>query len=480
MRKTLITTFVFLLVLGATAWAQDVDSTLDNLKKISTKYTTSIDNKINRYSDRITNKTEKTLTKLSRWENKIRHLLMKASPEAANRLFGNGQVTFTSLLEKVREGKALALSYQSPYNKYRDDISTSLNYIKRQKELLDSGLIKKAKATSDNMQTLADKEDQSEALKQFMKERKKQLIEVAYQYLGKNKYLAKINKEAYYYAETLRNYKELFADSKKAETTAKNILNRIPAFKLFMQKNSQLASLFGDPGVVTNSANLGALQTRFSVQNLIQNQIGGNPNALQQIQANLLDAKNQISEIQEKLVTGLVNGGGSASEIPDFEPNMQRTKTFKQKLDFGFNVQFAKNNNFLPTTSDISLTLGYKLHDKFTLGTGIAYKLGMGSIRKIRFTNEGVGLRSFIDWKMRKQFYLTGGYEINHNSQFKNIEQLKQYESWQRSALIGLTKKITLKSRWCKSNSIQILYDLLSNTHVPTTQPVVFRVGYNF
>ena len=226
MRKTLIPTFVFLIVLSATALGQDVDSTLDNLQKISTKYTASIDKKINHYSDRITKKTEKTLTKLSRWENKIHHLLIKVSPEAADRLFGNNQITFTSLLEKVKEGKAIALSYQANYNKYRDDLTTSLNYIKQQKEILDSGIIKKAKATSDNMQALADKEDQSEMLQQFIKERKKQLIEGAFKYIGKSKYLTKINKEAYYYAETLKNYKELFSDSKKAEATVKNVLNK--------------------------------------------------------------------------------------------------------------------------------------------------------------------------------------------------------------------------------------------------------------
>jgi hypothetical protein len=41
--------------------------------------------------------------------------------------------------------------------------------------------------------------------------------------LGRTKYLSKIDKDAYYYFETLKNYKELFQDKKKAEQTALNI-----------------------------------------------------------------------------------------------------------------------------------------------------------------------------------------------------------------------------------------------------------------
>ena len=62
----------------------------------------------------------------------------------------------------------------------------------------------------------------------LIKERKKELLAEAYMVLGKSKYLTKINKEAYYYIETLRNYKELFSDFKKTEQKAFEILNKIP------------------------------------------------------------------------------------------------------------------------------------------------------------------------------------------------------------------------------------------------------------
>ena len=57
MRKLLLPSFVFFIVLSATAWTQYVDSTLNNLQKVPTKYIATIDN-INHCSDRIAKKTE--------------------------------------------------------------------------------------------------------------------------------------------------------------------------------------------------------------------------------------------------------------------------------------------------------------------------------------------------------------------------------------------------------------------------------------
>jgi len=468
-------------MLCAIAKAQAIDSTLNNLQQIPTKYINDVDKKIDQYTSRITSKTEKTLTKLSRWENKIKPLLQQASPETAERLFGEGKITFTTLLQQLKQGEALLLQYQAPYNKYRDDITTSLSYLAQQKEQLENGLIKKVKATNDKMQELAEEENKSEAIQQFIKERKKQLIEQSIQYVGQSKYLIKINREAYYYAETLKNYKQLFSDSKRAEETAKAILNKIPAFQQFMQKNSQLASLFGGgAGNSGNTANLAGLQTRAAVQSLIQDRISsGGPNAQQAFSQNVQQAQAEINKLKDRLLNSKIGEGNGGGDLPDFKPNQQKTKTLKQRMEYGFNLQFAKNNTLYPATSDIALSVGYKINDKSILGIGASYKLGMGSMQHIHFSHEGIGLRSFIDWKLKKQFFISGGYELNHNTQFQDITQLKNYDAWQKAALIGLTKKINIKTKWFKSTNVQLLYDFLSSRHVPNTQPVLLRVGYS-
>ncbi len=485
MCKQPLTIFISLLLLHATVFSQNIDSSIDNVLLVPTKYINDIDSKVELYTKRITGKTEKTLTKLSRWENKIKALLEASSPETANRLFGNNQMTFTRLLEEYKKGEAIMLQYQAPYNKYRDDITTSLKYIAQQKDELNSKVIKKATAASNKMKELDTDEAKMEAIEQFIKERKKELIAQAFTIIGKSKYLTKINKEAYYYVETIKNYKELFSDSKKAEETALTILNKIPAFQKFMQQNSMLASLFGPPGgagSAANIANTAGLQTRASVQNLIQSTISaGGPNAQQAISQNMQQAQAELTKLKDKLLTSALGVGGTeGGELPDFKPNMQKTKTLKQRMVYDVNFQFGKSNYLIPATTNIGLSIGYKLNDKSIVGLGASYIVGMGSFQHIQITHEGIGLRSFIDWKLKKNFFVSGGYEMNYNTQFDNFAQLRGYDAWQRSALLGLTKKINVKSKWFKSSNIQILYDFLYQQHLPATQPVVFRFGYGF
>jgi hypothetical protein len=481
MSKLPFIVLTFFLLSGATSQAQKADSTIDNLQQIPIKYITSIDKKASQYTSRIASKTEKTLTKLSRWETKIKNLLQKTSPETADRLFGNSQLTFSSLLQQLKKGEALALQYKAPYSKYRDDVTTSFKYLHQQKEQLDSNVIRKVKNAGDKMQQVATEEDNSAAMQEFIKDRKKQLIEQTFSQIGSSKYLVKINKEAYYYGEALRNYKELFSDSKKAEDLAKTILNKIPAFQRFIQQNSQLATMFRLPGNgLASMASLAGLQTRASIQSIIQDRIAsGGPNAQEQISQNLQAAQAEMTKLKDKLMNATRVGGSAGGELPDFKPNAQRSKTFGQRMDYGFNLQFDRTNNLLPAATNLGLSVGYKINDKSVVGIGASYKLGMGTIDRIRFSHQGIGLRSFIDWKLKKQIFVGGGYELNHNAQFRNIAQLKTYDAWQRSALLGITKKMKVKTKLFKATNIQLLYDFLSSTHLPVSQPVIFRMGYS-
>ena len=455
------------------------DSTIEALQKLPTKYITKIDSKIDKYSSRITSKTEKTLTKLSRWENKIQLLLQKVNPEAAQRLFGNDQTTFSTLLQKIKEGKSIAENYKTQYDNYRDKLTTNLKYLEQQKDKLKNSVAEPLAKATKKMNELEQDVKNSEALEQFIKERKKQLINESVKYIGNSKYLTKINKEAYYYVETLRNYKEIFNDKKKTEETALKLLNDIPAFQKFTQQNSQLAALFGLPSAYNNPQNLAGLQTRASVQSLIQTRMAaGGPNAQQMIRDNIQSAQAKLSQLKDRVLKA--GGSNSDMEVPNFKPNQQKTKTFLQRLEFGSNLQFAKNSSFLPTTVDMGLSVGYKLNDKSIIGIGASYKMGLGSIQHLKISHQGIGLRSFVDWKIKKQLFVSGGFEMNYNAQFKNITQLKSFNDWQTAGLLGLSKKIKLRTKWFKGGKLQLLYDMLYRQHMPVGQPIVFRTGYNF
>ncbi len=459
------------------------DSTLESLQQIPSKYISTIDKKIDKYSSRISKKTIRTLEKLGKWETKIKSNLEKLSPETANKLFGNDQLTFAGLLQKLKQGEAIRLQYEKQYDKYRDNLTTNIQYIEKQKAFIDSGLAKKINATRQKIQQLNSEEDSTQALQQFIKQRKKQLITAAFQYMGNSKYLVKMNKEVWYYAETMKNYKDIFSDEAQTEKLAKDILHKVPGFQQFVQKNSMLASLFGAPGDEASAMPVNPnLQTRAGIQSLIQQRIAAGGAGAQDIfKQNLKDAQSQLNSYKDKLLKAGSGAGTGDGGLPDFKPNMQKTKTFLQRLEWGSNLQFARNNSLMPSTMDIALTAGYKLNDKSTVGLGAGYKMGMGSIDKIRFTTQGISLRSFIDWKLKKQFYLSGGWEMNYLTDMPVVTTVITYgNGWQQAALFGLSKKFKTKTKWFKETKLQLLYDLLAKQHEPVSQPVLFRVGYNF
>ncbi|MBK9381709.1 MAG: hypothetical protein IPN39_10305 [Chitinophagaceae bacterium] len=62
----------------------------------------------------------------------------------------------------------------------------------------------------------------------------------------------------------------------------------------------------------------------------------------------------------------------------------------------------------------------------------------------------------------------------------RNFNVLQNYSSWQQSGLIGISKTVPVKSKFFKKTSLKLLWDFLSYQQVPRTQPVIFRIGYNF
>jgi hypothetical protein len=125
------------------------------------------------------------------------------------------------------------------------------------------------------------------------------------------------------------------------------------------------------------------------------------------------------------------------------------------------------------------LSAGYKLNDKSIIGIGASYKLGLGqSWQNINITHQGAGLRTFVDFKLKGNFWISGGGELNYRNEFRRIEVLKNMNAWQQSALLGISKKYKAGKKF-KGNA-QVLYDFLWKQQQPRTQAVVFRVGYNF
>lgn len=317
---------------------------------------------------------------------------------------------------------------------------------------------------------------QTEDIKKYIRERKEYLKQQLGKYTSLNKDLMKINKTVFYYSQQVKEVKEALKDPKKAEQKILALLRESKLFQDFIQKNSFLAGLFETPSNYSTTG-VGNLQTRGQIDQFIQTRMSTmGSNAQQQMQQNIQAGQQQLQQLKAKFL--YVNNLG---EMPEFEPNMEKTKQFKKRLELGSNFQTTRARTYFPTTTDIAVSLGYKLNEKSVVGVGSSIKMGWGTgFDNIRITQQGLSLRSFLDWKLKGSFWISGGYEQNYLTAFRRIDELRNKAVWKQSALLGMSKVISVKSNFFKKTKVQILYDFLWKQQVPVTQPVLFRMGYNF
>jgi hypothetical protein len=468
-----ISTAVALLLFFLRGFSQD-----SLLVRLPSKYLNNVSAKANHLDRKLDQKTDKVLSSMMRQEQKMKRKLSKIDSLKAEQLFGNVEERYGQLKQRL----ATKLSGKK-YIPSLDSLSTSLKFLQQNPQSV--SLIKnggeKVKEAMGKVSGLEDKFQQADEIKKFLRERKQQLKDQLTQ-LGFVKNLKKINKQIYYYSEQVKEYNEILKDPKKIERKALQLLTKSTLFRDFMQKNSMLATLFRfptDPNDPLTQANLAGLQTRVQVNSLIQQQVGtNNPAALSQFRQNMQTSQNQINQLKSRITE---SGRSSDDIMPEgFKPNNQKTKSFFRRLEFGTNLQSQKASYFFPTTSDIGLSVGYKINDKSTIGLGASYKLGLGNgWNHIKFSNEGAGLRSFLDWKLKGSFWVTGGYEMNYKTSFNDFYQLHNLSEWQQSGLMGMSKVISIRSKFFKKTKLQLLWDFLSYHQVPKTQPIIFRVGYN-
>jgi hypothetical protein len=450
------------------------DSLLDKLNP--QKFAASVGEKAKKLEDKLTAKSRKVLTSMEKQEEKIyRKLLSKKDSLIARSNLLEIKNKYSELKDRLKNPPIVSKARQ--YIPKLDSLTSALKLLNQ------GGNGEKVNSALASTIALQNKFQQAEEIKKFIRERREQLTQQL-EKLGMVKQLKQINKQVYYYAAQIKEYKEILKDPKKIEKKALELLSKTKLFQDFFKKNSMLASLFrmpGDPNDPAYMASLSGLQTRSQVTALVQQQIrAGGPNAQMQFQQQMQSAQSQLKELQNKFLKG---GGSSSDDImpQGFKPNTEKTKSFKKRIEYATNIQTQKSTNYFPTTSDLGLSAGYKLNDKSIIGVGASFKLGLGNgWQHIRFSGQGVGLRSYIDWKIKGSLWVSGGFEMNYKTAFNNIDQLRLLSAWQRSGLLGISKSVPVKLKFFKKTKVQLLWDFLSYRQVPRTQAIIMRFNYSF
>ena len=424
---------------------------------------------------RLQRKTAQYLHRLQQQEKKMaRQLRGKDSATVAQLHLGSDSV-YRALEATLHNGKANLDKLPPTYSAKLDSMVTALHFLEKDPRFaqLTGPEFQQLKS---QYQQLGGQLNQVEHLKNLARERKALLQEKLKQLpLGKS--WSKYQKQVIYYQQQLEEYKNMIEHPQDIERKALSLLREVPAFRKFFDKYSVLGSMFRLPGQTEdmNIADITGLQTRSSVMQQVTERFGNAGAAQQAINAGMDQGQSELAALKNKLMRSLESG--ESLDMPGFKPNDQKSKTFLKRLELVTNLQSVPSNRFIPVTTDFGLSLGYKLNRKSVVGVGASYKMGWGqNIRHLKITHEGMGIRTFVDVRVQKSFWLTGGGEWNYRARFHDLAILKTVNQWQRSALIGVQKKQKLGKY---SSTASILYDALWNQHVPNSQPILFRVGYN-
>jgi hypothetical protein len=495
MGKHLLSAFLLCLFLltGQICYSQDSSSIYNKILNFPDKLLNSVQKKAYVFESRLDLQAEKYLARMEKREEKLFRKMYKIDSTKARILQTESKEKYSQLAQRIKTGVEAPIGIVTGgYLPYMDSLKGSLTVLKQSQNLItQSGQItQKLNSSFDQVKLLEAKLQQAEQVKQFIRERKEQIRQVLSRYTKLPQSLLRqvkgINKEVYYYAQQIRDYREMISHPEKVERKAFSVLSKTKPFQEFMRKNSMLASLFRLPVDAPNDPaylqSLAGLQTRAQVNQLVQNQLTlGGPSGSQQISSGLQQAQSQLQTLKDKVSRW--GGGGSDMEMPEgFRPQNLKTKTFLQRIVLGTDVQTQRSTSLLPASSDLGISAGYRLNNNNSLiGVGFSYKMGWGqNIQNIHISSQGAGLRSFIDWKLKGSLWVSGGFEMNYRSIFNSLDQLRELNAWQQSGLLGVSKKFNVQMKFFKNTKVQVLWDFLSYRQVPRTQPILFRVGYGF
>jgi hypothetical protein len=451
-----------------------------SFNQISEKALDNIRNKYSLLQRLIERKTEKMLSRMQSKEAELQQQMQGQDSVKAKQLFADAQAKYRQLAAKLAQPPfAGGINAYKQYLPGLDSTQTSFQFL-AQKGANIPGIpvdkLQKIEAISQQLQQLQSKWQVAGEAQTYISQREQQLKQQLMN-SGLSRQLLGMNKEAYYYQQQLTEYKSMINDKEKMEETALAAVRQVPAFQPFWQKYSMLAQLFPPPPGLGSTEALNGLQTRSGTESLLKGSAGSVGPDPQYVQQQIEKAQSTLNTLKNK-VSSLGGTSGSGDMVmPDFEPNPQHTKSFLKRLEYGFNIQNTGQTNLLPSTSNFAVTLGYKLSSKATAGIGISYLMGWGNgLNHVSLSNQGVGLRSYMDVKLKGSLWISGGLEYTYYQVFAKLADIRNLDVWQKSALIGLTKKVTVRKI---TANLQLLYDLLNQVEVPKGQAFVFRVGYS-
>ncbi len=405
------------------------------------------------------------LRRMKAGEQKLKARLIKQDPALAVLLFADADSRYATWKKQLTDEAAVVPRMQQHYIARLDSLQTAMDFLKESAGF-ESGMPVKIRSLQHSF-------DQGEMVRELMEKRSVYLQQQLKKW-GHFKDVNRLQGQVVRYREQMQRYRQAITSPSRIEEEVLKVLRKTPRFTSFFETHSMLAGLFPQHAGASPAQGAAGAQSREAVmQSIAQKAVSP-----EQVQKALTQQVGSASSLMDRFRRSLVRSGrGDEINMPVLVPQDSKRSRFADRFEVGTNLQTTKSNRFFPSTTDVGLSLGYRVNTKSIVGIGASYKMGWGGdLRHVQVSSQGAGMRTFIDYKWKGGIWLTGGAEMNYRARFTDFDVLRDYTAWQKSALFGISKKYQVSSK-VKGNA-QLLYDALWKLQVPRTQPILFRVGY--
>jgi hypothetical protein len=250
------------------------------------------------------------------------------------------------------------------------------------------------------------------------------------------------------------------------------------SFEGFFAQHAELSRLFKSPSLSVggNKPDPG-LQTVAQLEKQIQDKFGNSGKSLLAKQQQ--NGQQAISGVQIDMLNTILGASGKSASEPQI--NTESVKPASKRFSFSTDIRSQRSNGWLPAYSEIGLNIGYRLSQNFIGGIGVSGRVGWGKgFSEFKVSMEGVGIRSFVDYKIKGGFYATGGFEAIYDPLPDLQSRVTTFSQWQKNGLIGLKKGFRIKNGFIKGASMKLMWNYLSYSQRGVVPPFDFRIGYDF
>lgn len=426
-----------------------------------------------KYNDRIDREQKKVLGKLKKKEGKVaKRLKNRDSASYAN--YKKNPVTFDSI-SRVKKPDSATLVRKSKYK-----VNCTIDSLKGVKKFIED----KAHVTGDGPSDTDGYDSKLSVLKadKVYNEDLNNLVNQRTNYLKSLKTkngssipgLKSIQKQTYYSNQKMKVYKQMAEEPSIAEEKALEYLQGKEGFDEYLSY-SEGNNIKSMNNMSLDEIEKMGFQTKRKMQANLQKKIGGDLTGLQgNLGGQIKEYQESLKEAEElkKTVKETKASVKSLTKTtkPDFKVNPMRGLPFLKRIEQQYNWQTTRATfDGKPAVFSFAAMAGYKHTPRLSYGLGAATSIGLGtSWNNVRFTFEGIGLRTYAAWQWQYGIGAYAGYErlykkavfvTSNESTLPSLTESKHNtEAYSEALLVGLTKAYRINSKM--SGSIQLLYDV--------------------